>query len=274
MFSTIKKLFTPKKIDTTQLFSTIKSNIQLNAEPTEPKTFPSFNDFLREMYIDQPHGMIKFKTYPFQFDLANTVDNNKNTFVLHSRQMGITTMAMFYAFYSASIMDNQRVLLIGNSFNHATAIRDRLVRSVDHLSLIRSTNKAHIELYNGSTITFQGMREDTWKGVRAFYNNDSFDAIVIDNANYVPHRYVEELMQFLSLTFTTKIFVASSAGRSTKDLLHRLMSSRIEGARIVLPWNTHSDRDERWAEPYKEQLGQKNFAQEYECQIVTEEKEA
>lgn len=47
----------------------------------------------------------------------------------------------------------------------------------------------------------------------------------------------------------------------------------FDAARITLPWSVHPERDTKWIEEIKLNIGAKDFAREFEYQIVTEEKE-
>lgn len=273
MFDKIKKLFMPSPaIFHTDDLEVIETNFLLGASPIEPEEFQSFAEMLDgTIKIHNPmHGMMPFEPYDFQRTLANTIEANRITLVLHARQMGITTIEGCFALYSALIMDNQSILVISNNFASAKDLCRRTVESVYHLDIIHRHRSDRIILKNGSTISFQGMREEYLHGPHAFYHNDPYDVVIIDNANFIPLKWVPSIEAFIQKTQKTKFLIASAVGTTGGELLHRLYNSDIEAARVTLPWTANTNRDDTWADPWREYLGPTVFSREFDCEIVTD----
>ena len=80
---------------------------------------PSYfiNNYCR---ISHPlHGLIPFKTYPFQQDLLKNFNDHRFNVILKARQMGISTITAGYAAWMLLFHRDKNVLVLATKFSTA-----------------------------------------------------------------------------------------------------------------------------------------------------------
>ena len=62
------------------------------------------------------HGLIPFKTYPYQDDLINDFNDFRFTVILKARQLGISTISAAYAVWFMLFHRDKNILVIATKF--------------------------------------------------------------------------------------------------------------------------------------------------------------
>jgi hypothetical protein len=102
-------------------------------------------------------GKIRFDLYPFQEDLLKTVAENKNTIVLKSRQLGISTITAGLAAWYAIFYPDKSILVIATKATTAKGFLDKVKLIYQYTPRwmkkpVREWNKMSLVLDNGSSV--------------------------------------------------------------------------------------------------------------------------
>lgn len=266
----IKKPYTKTEYSTEQLFELV----QCVEDPMY---------FLRNfMKIQHPlKGAIPFEPYPFQIDMIRAFHDNRFTVALTARQMGKTTCAAGYLLWRAMFTPDTTILLTANKLSQALEIMERIRYCYENLPNhircgITEYNKGNVGFDNGSRIISRATSTDAGRGL-------SISLLYLDEFAFVPPNKAKEFWTSIQpvlstggdciITSTPKSDVDQFAqiykgARDNKDAYGNFR----EGGRgkngffaVTVPWSAHPERDEEWAQPYREQLGEARFRQEFEC---------
>ena len=72
-------------------------------------------------------GKIKFKLYPFQYDVLNEYQNNDYNVILKSRQLGISTLSAAYSLWMMLFQNDKNILVIATTKDTAKNLIKRFV---------------------------------------------------------------------------------------------------------------------------------------------------
>lgn len=234
------------------------------------------------MKIQHPmRGAIPFDPYPFQRDMINAFFNNRFTVALTARQMGKTTVAAGYLLWKAMFTPDTTILLTANKLVQALEIMDRIRFAYQNLpdyirAGITEYNKGTIAFDNGSKIVSRATSSDAGRGL-------SITLLYLDEFAFVPPNKASEFWTSIQPVLSTGgACIITSTPKSDEDMFAQIYKGAIDNTdeygnpnpgyvgknnffAVTVPWHAHPERDETWAAPYREQLGEARFRQEFEC---------
>jgi hypothetical protein len=239
--------------------------------------------FMRNfMHIQHPlRGAIPFEPYPFQIGLINAFHGHRFTVALTARQMGKTTVAAGYLLWKAMFTPDTTILLTANKLVQALEIMDRIRFAYQNLpDYIRAGiveyNKGTIAFDNGSKIVSRATSSDAGRGL-------SITLLYLDEFAFVPPNKAQEFWTSIQPVLSTGgACIITSTPKSDEDQFAQIYKGAIDNTdeygnpnpggigkngffAVTVPWHAHPERDESWARPYREQLGEARFRQEFEC---------
>lgn len=130
-------------------------------------------------YIQHPQrGRVLFNLYPFQEKVLHLVRDNRNTLILKSRQLGISTLMAGYSLWLIVFHRDKSVLALANTQATARAIVTKTKFMYDELPQwmrvgATEKNKLSLRLANGSSIVAKSSNPESAR-------SDSLAHLIID----------------------------------------------------------------------------------------------
>ena len=154
-----------------------------------------FNNFA---YIQSEGGKMLFTAYPYQEEMVDSFQNNKNTVLLTARQMGKTQCAACYLLWYAMFHPNQTVLVMANNFAGASEIMQRIRFSYEECDnhirdSVTEYNKLSISFENGSRIISRATTSSAARGL-------SVNLLYLDEFAFVQSNIQDEFWSSVSPT--------------------------------------------------------------------------
>ena len=222
--------------------------------------------------ITLDHGLQPFNLYPFQEKIINHFNENRKSLVMLGRQMGKTQTTAAYIAWYALFHKAKTVAILANKAAAAREVLDRVQTMIEGLpqwmqSGVVTWNKGDVEFENKSKI-FTAATSSS--GIRG----KSVNLLYVDEAAFLTNTVAEQ--------FFTSVFPTISAGKTTKVILSstpcgynhfwKFWNDAEEGANDFKPmyvhWSEHPERDEKWAEEQKRELGELKYRQEVLCNFL------
>ena len=102
-------------------------------------------------------GKIKFKLYPFQYDVLDEYQNNDYNVILKSRQLGISTLSAAYSLWMMLFQNDKNILVIATAKDTAKNLITKVRIMYEALpawlkTAIVENNKLSLVFINGSQI--------------------------------------------------------------------------------------------------------------------------
>ena len=213
------------------------------------------------------HGLIPFKTYPFQDDLLGDFDDYRFNVILKGRQLGISTITAAYICWMLLFYRDKNVLVIATKFQTAA----NLVKKVKSMMLylppwlqiasIKIDNRTSFVLTNGSEVKASSTSGDAGR-------SEALSLLVIDEAAHVEG--LDDLWTGLYPTLSTGgRCIALSTPNGVGNWFHKTYVEAESGVNdfhpVVLPWDVHPERDEAWFIKETRNMSARQIAQELEC---------
>ena len=143
-----------------------------------PTDFYQFCSLLR---IRSGSKIVPLIPYKYQVDLSKNIDNYKHTFVVKTRQLGITQIVIAKFLQAAILNPAFTGLFISINQAYTSKSADRCKEMIDSLgSLIEleTDNKQHIKVKGGGQIYFKNSKPDAARGIDSvsmlFYDEIAF----------------------------------------------------------------------------------------------------
>lgn len=245
--------------------------------------------FMRNfMKIQHPlKGALRFDPFPFQVRIIKAFHENRFTIALTARQMGKTTVAAGYLLWKAMFTPDTTILVTANKLVQALEIMDRIRFAYENCPDfircgIKEYNKGTIAFDNGSKIVARATSADAGRGL-------SITLLYLDEFAFVPPNKATDFWTSIQPVLSTGgSCIITSTPKSDEDQFAQIWrkanqntdeygNPRKDGRGVndffpvKVPWWEHPERDEKWAKPYREQLGEARFRQEFECDFVTDD---
>lgn len=245
--------------------------------------------FMRNfMKIQHPmRGAVPFEPYPFQIDLVNAFHENRSTIALTARQMGKTTCAAAYLLWKAMFTPDTTILIVANKFVQALEIMDRIrygyEQLPDHIRAgVVEYNKGTVAFDNGSKIVSRATSTDAGRGL-------AITLLYCDEFAFVaPNKAKEFWTSVQPVLSTGGSCIITSTPKNDEDQFAQIWKGAIDNTddfgnvkpdklgrngffAISVPWYEHPERDETWAKPFRESLGEARFRQEFCCEFVSDD---
>jgi hypothetical protein len=259
-----------------------ESELDEFARCADPESGPQY--FLDHFfYIQHPtQGKMLYHPFDYQRRLISTYHDYRYSISLMPRQSGKSTSAAGYLLWYAMFVPDSTILIAAHKYTGAQEIMQRIRYAYElcpnHIRAgATSYNKGSIEFENGSRIMSQTTTETTGRGL-------SISLLYADEFSFVRPTIAKEFWTSIAPTLATggKCIITSTpnsdedqfaflwkGANKTQDEFGNDTELGINGFRAFRShWNEHPDRDERWAEEQRQQLGEDRFRREMMCEFV------
>jgi hypothetical protein len=249
------------------------------ADPVDGPHFFMDNFF----YIQHPtQGKMLYHPYPYQKRLIETYHNNRYSISMMPRQTGKSTSAAGYILWFAMFIPDSTILIAAHKYTGAQEIMQRIRFAYelcpDHIRAgATSYNKGSIDFENGSRIVSATTTETTGRGM-------SLTLLYADEFAFVRPTIATEFWTSISPTLATggKAIITSTPN-SDEDQFALIWKGAnkcidefgnptelgMNGFRAFRSyWQEHPDRDEKWGENMRAQLGDDRFRREIGCEFI------
>ena len=252
------------------------------ARCADPETGPRY--FMDNyFYIQHPvKGSIQYHPYDYQERLIDTYHSYRFSISLMPRQTGKSTSAAGYILWYAMFIPDSTILIAAHKYLGAQEIMQRIRYAYENCpdfirAGVTSYNKGSIDFENGSRIVAQTTTENTGRGM-------SISLLYCDEFAFVRPSIAEEFWTSITPTLSTggKCIITSTPN-SDEDQFARIWRGAnktidefgnetqvgVNGFKAYRSrWQEHPDRDDKWAEEMRAQLGEERFRREMECEFI------
>jgi hypothetical protein len=252
------------------------------ARCADPITGPQY--FMSHyFYIQHPtQGRMLYAPFDYQKRLINTYHNYRFSISLMPRQTGKSTSAAGYLLWYAMFVPDSTILIAAHKFTGSQEIMSRIRYAYELCpDFIRagatSYNKGSIDFENGSRIMSSTTTENTGRGL-------SISLLYCDEFAFVRSTIGREFWTSISPTLATggKCIITSTPN-SDEDQFATLWKGAnkcidefgnatelgVNGFKSFRSyWREHPDRDDKWAEEQRSQLGEERFRREMDCEFI------
>jgi hypothetical protein len=234
-------------------------------------------------YIQHPtRGRMVYKPFTYQRRLVETYHNYRYSISLMPRQTGKSTTAAGYLLWYAMFVPDSTILVAAHKYTGSQEIMQRIRYAYESVpNFIRagvtSYNKGSIDFDNGSRIVSATTTENTGRGM-------SISLLYCDEFAFVRPTIASEFWTSISPTLATggKCIITSTPNSDEDQFaqIWRQANKRFDdngnetelganGFRAYRSkWQEHPDRDDKWADEMRAQLGEERFRREMECEFI------
>jgi hypothetical protein len=248
----------------------------------DPVTGPQY--FMDNFFhIQHPtKGKMLYHPFDYQKRLIDTYHNYRFSISMMPRQTGKSTSAAGYLLWVAMFRPDSTILIAAHKYTGSQEIMQRIRYAYelcpDHIRAgCTSYNKGNLDFENGSRIVSTTTTENTGRGM-------SISLLYADEFAFVRPGIAKEFWTSISPTLATggKAIITSTpnsdedqfallwkGANKCEDAYGNPTEVGINGFRAYRSyWNEHPDRDEKWAEEQRAQLGEDRFRREMGCEFV------
>lgn len=234
-------------------------------------------------YIQHPtRGRMLYEPFDYQKRLIHTYHNYRYSISLMPRQTGKSTSAAGYLLWYAMFVPDSTILIAAHKFTGSQEIMQRIRYAYESVpDFIRagavSYNKGSIDFDNGSRIVSATTTENTGRGM-------SISLLYCDEFAFVRPTIGREFWTSISPTLATggKCIITSTPN-SDEDQFATLWKGAnkcldeygnetelgVNGFKAFRSyWTEHPDRDDKWANEQRAQLGDERFRREMDCEFI------
>lgn len=252
------------------------------AKCADPVTGPLY--FMSNyFYIQHPtRGSIQYHPFDYQTRLIDVYHNYRYSISLMPRQTGKSTSAAGYLLWYAMFVPDSTILVAAHKYLGAQEIMQRVRYAYENCpdfirAGVTSYNKGSLDFENGSRIVSQTTTENTGRGM-------SISLLYCDEFAFVRPTIATEFWTSIAPTLATggKCIITStpnsdedqfaqiwSQANKTFDEYGNVTKVGTNGFKAYRSkWEEHPDRDEKWAEGMRSQLGEERFRREIECEFI------
>jgi hypothetical protein len=240
------------------------------------------------MKVQHPiKGAIQFHPYPFQERMIKAFHQQRFVICMAARQSGKTTVAAGYLLWKAMFTPDTTILIAANKLVQALEIMDRVRYAYENLpnhirAGVTEYNKGTIAFDNGSKIVSRATSGDAGRGL-------SVSLLYCDEFAFVPPNMSQEFWTSIQPVLSTGgACIITSTPKSDEDQFAQIWKGAIDNTdefgnenedgvgkngffAISIPWWEHPERDEEWARPFRESLGEARFRQEFENEFISDD---
>ena len=248
----------------------------------DPVTGPQY--FMDNFFhIQHPtKGKMLYHPFDYQKRLIDTYHNYRFSISMMPRQTGKSTSAAGYLLWVAMFRPDSTILIAAHKYTGSQEIMQRIRYAYelcpDHIRAgVTSYNKGNLDFENGSRIVSTTTTENTGRGM-------SISLLYCDEFAFVRPGIAKEFWTSIAPTLATggKAIITSTPN-SDEDQFALLWKGALKcedaygnptdlgvnGFKAYRSyWNEHPDRDEKWADEQRAQLGEDRFRREMNCEFV------
>jgi len=234
-------------------------------------------------FIQHPtRGAIQYHPFEYQERLIDTYHNYRYSISLMPRQTGKSTSAAGYLLWYAMFVPDSTILVAAHKYLGAQEIMQRVRYAYENCpdfirAGVTSYNKGSLDFDNGSRIVSQTTTENTGRGM-------SISLLYCDEFAFVRPTIAEEFWTSITPTLATggKCIITSTPN-SDEDQFAQIWRQAnrcfdefgnetklgVNGFKAFRSsWQEHPDRDQKWADQMRAQLGEERFRREMECEFI------
>jgi hypothetical protein len=240
------------------------------------------------MKIQHPtRGALPFKPWPYQVRMVHAMHEHRFSIVLSGRQLGKTTVAAGYLVWRAMFVPDSTILIVANKYSQALEVMERVRYCYESLpNHIRDSagdyNKGSISFSNGSRIISRATSADAGRGL-------AVSLLYADEFAFVAPNKQKEFWTSIQPTLAEGGgCIITSTPKNDEDIFAQIWrgaedntdeyGNEIAGGvgkngfyAVKIPYWEHPERDEEWARPFRESLGEARFRQEMCCDFVSDD---
>lgn len=234
-------------------------------------------------YIQHPtKGSMLYQPWDYQKRLIETYHNYRYSISLMPRQTGKSTSAAGYLLWFAMFVPDSTILIAAHKYAGSQEIMQRIRYAYEHCpdyikAGVTTYNKGSIDFENGSRIVSTTTTENTGRGM-------SITLLYLDEFAFVRPSIAELFWTSITPTLSTggKAIITSTpnsdedqfaliwkGANKCEDEYGNITPLGVNGFKAYRSfWNEHPDRDEKWAEQMRAQLGDDRFKREMDCEFL------
>ena len=234
-------------------------------------------------YIQHPtRGSMLYKPWEYQERLIETYHKYRYSISLMPRQTGKSTSAAGYLLWYAMFVPDSTILIAAHKYTGAQEIMQRIRYAYeacpDHIKAgVTTYNKGSLDFENGSRIVSATTTENTGRGM-------SITLLYLDEFAFVRPTIATEFWTSITPTLATggKAIITSTPNsdedqfaliwkqaNKCEDEFGNRTELGVNGFKAYRAyWQEHPERDEKWAEQMKAQLGEDRFRREIGCEFI------
>lgn len=254
------------------------AGVQINFTPDQVQEYiKCANDpiYFIETYakiVSLDRGIVPFKMYPYQKRLIISFHENRKVIAKIGRQLGKSSIISAYFAWYLLFNDNKTAVILGNKQATAVEIFGRTQFVIENLPKwlqqgVVEWNKKSLVLENGSRCIAAATSPSA---VRGF----SVNLLLIDEFGFLgtqlANEFIASVFPTISSSQTSKIAIVSTP--NGLNHYHKLWVDAEKGINGFIPvvghWTEHPDRDQKWADEQRNQLGDVRYNQEVEAQFL------
>lgn len=218
-------------------------------------------------------GIIPFEPRDYQLECIESLQENRFTIGLWSRQSGKTTVVAAYALHYAIFNENKNIGIVSNKESSAKRILDLMKKMYEELPIwlkpgVYEYAKTQITYENGTRLIISATTSDAFRGW-------PMNLVICDEFAFVPGNQAEEFWSAnyptISSSEKSKIVIISTPC-GLFNIFHRIWTEAQAGKNSFFPikvtWERVPGRDKKWAEEQIANLGPQGFNQEFGCQFL------
>jgi hypothetical protein len=226
--------------------------------------------YMKIVNIDE--GIVPLDLYPFQFEIMNSVIQNRFSICKMPRQSGKTTTMVAVILWFVLFNESFNCAILANKASTAREILGRLQMAYEWLPSwlqqgIVEWNKGSLELENGSKILASSTSSSAIRG-------GSFSLVYLDEFAFVPPELQEEFFASVYPTIssgsTSRVMITSTP--KGMNLFYKIWVDAEEGRNEYTPiqvhWSAVPGRDVAWKEQTIKNTSEDQFRQEFECEFL------
>ena len=220
----------------------------------------------------QKHGVVPFKTWPFQDDCVRDFMKNRLNIVNKARQLGLSTVTAVYALWLALFQKDRSILVIATKLPTAINFIKKVKVALQNLPpwlvlpKIKTENKSQLAFSNGSEITAITTSVDAGR-------SEALSLLIVDEAAWI--RNFDDIWTGLYPTLSdgAGCAILMSTPNGVGGQFYKLCSEAKSGHNdfnyIELKWDVRPDHDQEWFARETRGFGRKRIAQEHMCDFLS-----
>lgn len=227
-------------------------------------------------------GSMNYHPWEYQKRLIETYHKYRYSISLMPRQTGKSTSAAGYLLWYAMFVPDSTILIAAHKYTGAQEIMQRIRYAYencpDHIKAgVTTYNKGSLDFENGSRIVSATTTENTGRGM-------SITLLYLDEFAFVRPTIATEFWTSITPTLATggKAIITSTPNsdedqfaliwkqaNKCEDEFGNQTELGVNGFKAYRAyWQEHPERDEKWAEQMKAQLGEDRFRREIGCEFI------
>ena len=215
-------------------------------------------------------GKIKFKLYPFQYEVLDEYQNNDYNVILKSRQLGISTLSAAYSLWMMLFQNDKNILVIATTKDTAKNLITKVRIMYEALpawlkTAIVENNKLSLVFKNGSQIKAIASNESAGR-------SEALSLLILDEAAFIEK--IDVIWTAAQQTLATGgKCIAISTPNGVGNWFHKTWVDAKDGLNkfntVKLHWTAHPERDESWRREQDRILGPSQAAQECDADFLS-----